>query len=242
MNFDRIEQVFKDYVDTFDWSNEKIRLKYFHTIEVANVSYELANRLNLTNEEQEVAKLIGYLHDIGRFIQMTKTNTFKDKKMDHATEGVKILFEDGLIRNFITEDKYDEIIKKAVNNHNKYEIIDEVNNKELLFANIIRDCDKIDIFRVCSTEYKYKMENIPSSKVLECFDKEVSVKLTDIKNKSDSTLCILAFIYDFNYKESIDLLNEKGYYIDFINSVEVSEQNVETFNKIKKKVLKKLEV
>lgn len=242
MNFEKIEQVFRDYVDTFDWSNENIRLKYFHTIQVANISYEVAKRLNLSTEEKDLAKLIGYLHDIGRFIQITKTNTFKDKTMDHAEEGVKILFEEGLLREFILEDKYDEIIKKSVRNHNKYEIIDEVNDKELLFANIIRDSDKIDIFRVCSTENKYKMESIPSDKVLECFDKEVSVNLQNIKNKSDSTLCILAFIYDFNYKESIDLLKEKGYYIDFINSVEVSKENSETFNKIKKKVLKKLEV
>ena len=93
MDFGKIEQVFRDYVDTFDWSNENIRLKYFHTIEVANISYEVAKRLNLSSEERDLAKLIGYLHDIGRFIQVSKTNTFKDKTMDHATEGVKILFE-----------------------------------------------------------------------------------------------------------------------------------------------------
>lgn len=242
MNFWKIEQAFRNYVDTFDWSNEKIRLKYFHTIQVANISYELAERLNLSKEDRDLAKLIGYLHDIGRFVQVTKTKTFKDKTMDHAAEGVKILFEDGLIREFIETDKYDDIIKKAVGNHNKYAIVDDVNDRELLFANIIRDCDKIDIFRVCYTENKYRMEAIPSDKVLECFDKEVSINLKDVKNKSDSTLCVLAFIFDFNYKESIQLLKEKGYYVDFINSIEVSNENAETFNKIKKKVLKKLEV
>lgn len=242
MDFNKIEQVFRDYVDTFDWSNEKIRLKYFHTIEVANISYEVAKRLNLSCEERDLAKLIGYLHDIGRFIQVAKTNTFKDKIMDHATEGIKILFEEGLIREFILEDKYDEIIKKAIANHNKYQIEEGLNNQELLFAKIIRDTDKIDIFRVCTTENRYKMDGIPSGKVLECFENETSVKLQDVKNKSDSTLCVLAFIFDFNYKESIQVLKEKGYYIDFINSIEVNEENVETFNKIKKKVLKKLEV
>ena len=242
MDFEQIEKTFNNYVERFDWNNNDIRLKYFHTLQVANISYEVARRLNLSNEERDLAKLIGYLHDIGRFIQVTTTNTFKDKVMDHATEGVKILFEDGFIREFITEDKYDEIIRKAINNHNKYQIIDEVNDKELLFANIIRDSDKIDIFRVDSTLNKYKMESIPSEEVLNCFDKEVCVKLQDIKNKSDSTLCVLAFIYDFNHKESIEVLKEKGYYLDFINSIEVSSENTETFNKVKKKVLKKLEV
>ena len=160
MDFGKIEQVFRDYVDIFDWSNENIRLKYFHTIEVANISYEVAKRLNLSSEERDLAKLIGYLHDIGRFIQVSKTNTFKDKTMDHATEGVKILFEEGLIREFILDDKYDQIIEKAVRNHNKYEIIDKVNDEELMFANIIRDSDKIDIFRVDSTENKYRMKTL----------------------------------------------------------------------------------
>lgn len=242
MDFNKIGQVFKNYVDKFDWSNEKIRLKYFHTIEVANISYEVAKLLNLSDEEKDLAKLIGYLHDVGRFIQVSKINSFKDKNMDHANLGVETLFEENLIREFIKEDKYDEIIEKAVRNHNKYQIIDEMNDKELLFANIIRDSDKIDIFRVCSTEYNYKFESTPSDKVLECFDKETSVNLRDVKNKSDSILCILAFIFDFNYKESLRLLKEKGYYEDFLNSIQVNEEHRKMFDKVKKKTLKKLEI
>lgn len=242
MDFTKIEQVFKEYVDKFDWNNENIRIKYFHTLEVANNCYEIAKRLGLNDFDKDLAKLIGYLHDIGRFIQITETNTFKDKKMDHATEGVKILFEDGKIREFIKTDKYDEIIKKAVNNHNKYQITDPVNDNELLFANIIRDADKIDIFRVVANDRKYKFVDVPSDKVLESFENNESVKLSDIKNKSDSTICVLAFVNDLNYKESINLLKEKGYYIDFINSVEVNDENKKLFNKIKEKALKKIEV
>ena len=149
----RIEEVFKDYVDTFDLDNKNIKLKYFHTLEVANISYEIANLMNLSEEDKDLAKLIGYLHDIGRFVQIEKTKTFKDKNMDHADYGVKVLFEEDLIRKFIDTNKYDEIIRKAIKNHNKYEILDEVNDKEKLFANIIRDSDKIDIFRVRKIYY-----------------------------------------------------------------------------------------
>lgn len=242
MNFEHIEKVFKNYVDKFNFSDERISLKYYHTIEVANISEQIANVMGLTQEEIDLAKLIGYLHDIGRFIQIAVTNTFKDKKMDHAEEGVKKLFEEGLIREFVDTNKYDVIIRKAVNNHNKYKIIDEVNSRELLFANIIRDADKIDIFRVCAKKHEYKFEKEPSEKVLQAFEKQESVNLLDIKNKSDSTLCILAFIFDMNYKESFEILREKGYYTDFINSIKVSEENKIVFNKIKEKVLKKLEV
>ena len=49
------------------------------------------------------------------------------------------------IRKYIENDKYDEIIRKAIKNHNKFEIEKRLTEKELIFAKIIRDADKIDI-------------------------------------------------------------------------------------------------
>lgn len=242
MDFDKIEKEFKKYVDSFDWNNEKIQLKYYHTLEVADISYKIASDMGLSDEDKDLAKLIGYLHDIGRFEQVAETNSFKDKTMDHADNGVRILFEEGLIRSFIDSSKYDEIIRKAIRNHNKYKILDEVNDEEKLFANIIRDSDKIDIFRVRGLYYEDKISLSPSREVLDSIDKEEAVKLQDIKNKSDSILCVLAFIFDFNYDSSLRVLREKGYYQTLIDKIEVSSEYMELFNKIKKQVLKKLEV
>ncbi len=242
MDFNKINKIFKEYVDTFDWNNENIRLKYYHTLEVANISYEIASLMNLNDEDKNLAKLIGYLHDIGRFEQVTETNSFKDKTMDHADNGVEILFRKGLIKKFIDTNKYDEIIRKAVRNHNKLEILDPVNKREELFANIIRDSDKIDIFRVRTLYYDDEIDLLPSKEVLDCFDTERPIKLSDIKNKSDSVLCVLAFIFDFNYKESLKVLKEKGYYEQLINKIKVNEEHRELFNKVKQKTLRKLEV
>ena len=242
MDFNLIDSEFKKYVSNFNFDDEKISLKYYHTLEVANICYEVAEALGLSEEDKDLAKLIGYLHDIGRFEQVATTNSFKDKVVDHADNGVRLLFEEGLIRRFIQEDKYDEIIKKAVRNHNKYKILDSVNDREKLFANIIRDSDKIDIFRVRTKYYHNEMKVVPSIKVVEEVKKEHSINLNDIKNKSDSLLCVMAFIFDFNYKESIKVLNNKGYYSDFLNSIEVSEENKDIFKEIKEQLLKKLEV
>lgn len=242
MDFNLIDSEFKKYVSNFNFDDEKISLKYYHTLEVANICYEVAEALGLSKEDKDLAKLIGYLHDIGRFEQVATTNSFKDKVVDHADNGVRLLFEEGLIRRFIQEDKYDEIIKKAVRNHNKYKILDSVNDREKLFANIIRDSDKIDIFRVRTKYYHNEMKVVPSIKVVEEVKKEHSINLNDIKNKSDSLLCVMAFIFDFNYKESIQILKKKGYYSNFLNSIEVSKDNEAIFKEIKEKLLKKLEV
>lgn len=242
LDFNLIDSEFKKYVSNFNFDDEKISLKYYHTLEVANICYEVAESLGLSNEDKDLAKLIGYLHDIGRFEQVATTNSFKDKELDHADNGVRLLFEEGLIRRFIQEDKYDEIIKKAVRNHNKYKILDSVNDREELFANIIRDSDKIDIFRVRTKYYHNEMKLVPTSKIVEEVKQGHLINLNDIKNKSDSILCVMAFIFDFNYKESLRVLKKKGYYNDFLNSIEVSEENKDIFNEIKEQLLKKLEV
>lgn len=242
MDFDKIHKAFTDYVNHFDMDNKNISLKYHHTIEVSNVCYEIANLLGLTDEEKDLAKLIGYLHDIGRFEQVTTTNSFKDSIMDHADNGVRLLFDEGLIRSFIEDDKYDEIIKKAVKNHNKLAIIDEVNDKERLFCNIIRDADKVDIFRVRRIYYENKVIEEVNEKVIECFEKRQLVEIKDVKNKADAILCNLAFVFDLNYNESKIILNKKGYYPELVDSIEVSDNNLEIFNKIKKIVYEELEV
>lgn len=242
MDFDRIHKVFTDYVNTFDMNDKNISLKYYHTLEVSDICYKIASSLGLNEEQKELAKLIGYLHDIGRFEQLAKTNSFKDSIMDHADNGVKLLFEEGLIRSFIEDDKYDEILEKAVRNHNKLEIIDLVTDREKLFCNIIRDADKIDIFRVRRVFYNNDlMENI-SGEIVTCFEEERPIKIKDVKTKSDSILCVLAFVFDLNYEESIKILNETGYYRELINSMEASKENLEIFNKIKKKVYRKLDI
>ena len=48
----------------------------------------------------------------------------------------------------IFTEQYDCIIYKAINNHNKFEIERGLSERELLHCKIIRDADKLDIFRV----------------------------------------------------------------------------------------------
>ena len=88
----------------------------------------IARELNLTEEEVNLAMLIGLFHDIGRFEQVRLYDTFSDKDtgLDHAAYSVKVLYEDGLIDKFIDTHEYDNIIKKAVFYHNKKVIGEEV--------------------------------------------------------------------------------------------------------------------
>lgn len=106
------KQVFNDYVKKFDREDGSILLKITHTYHVVDLSEYIAKEQGLDEENVALAKLIALLHDIGRFKQVTLLRNFSDKGFDHADYGVKILFEENLIRKFIPTNKYDEIIKK----------------------------------------------------------------------------------------------------------------------------------
>ena len=148
MKFELAEKSFREYLKKYDTNDGSIALKIKHTYEVVKKSEYIAKGLRLDKENIELAKTIALLHDIGRFEQIKEFGEFNDKKIEHAEFGVKVLFDNGLIRNFINEDKYDNIIYKAIYNHNKYKVEENLNEKELLQCKIIRDADKLDNFRV----------------------------------------------------------------------------------------------
>ena len=135
---------FLKYTEKYDLEDENIQRKKEHSLRVMNISETIARKLNLSEEEIQLSTLIGLLHDIARFEQYKRYQTFKDSNsFDHGNYALKILNRD--IRKYIEQDDYDEIIRKAIKNHNKFIIEDELTKKEELFAKIIRDADKIDI-------------------------------------------------------------------------------------------------
>ena len=146
------KQAFENYLDEYDRKDDKIRLKIVHTYCVVNAAEEIAIRMHLREEDVQLAKIIGLLHDIGRFEQIRLYHTFVDRKsVNHGELGAKILFEDGLIRNFIETDEFDEIIKIAIINHNRGRIEEGLTERQLLHAKLVRDADKTDIFYILLT-------------------------------------------------------------------------------------------
>ena len=137
---------FMKYTNNYDIENENIERKIYHSLRVMEISKKISTNMGLENEKIELATLIGLLHDIGRFEQFKIYQTYSDlESIDHGDLGADILKQNNFIRNFIKEAKYDEIILKSVQNHNKYKIADDLNKEEKLFCKIVRDADKIDI-------------------------------------------------------------------------------------------------
>ena len=207
-------KAFDNYVKKYDIGDEKIKLKIDHTYRVCELCEKIALSLNLGNEEVDIAWLTGLLHDIGRFEQARLYNTFNDSKsVDHAFLGCKLLFEDGLIRKFVDDDSYDEIIRKAIYNHNKYEI-GVCNDMEMLHSKIIRDADKIDIMNLVVNlgEIKLSDDNLGvSKKVDESFRNHLSISHKDKLARNDSIIMMLAFVFDLNFDYSYRYYKDNNY-------------------------------
>ncbi len=213
VDFLKAENEMKKYVSEFDLNNENIKRKIKHTYSVVNTSEMLAKGLNLEVEDIELAKLIALLHDIGRFEQLKRYNSYLDYlTVDHGDLGAQILLENDYIRKFIETDKYDDIIIKAIKNHNKYEINEkDFNERELLHAKLIRDSDKIDNFYIkINRDVILTDEDIISEKVFDCVKNKRKVLNSDRKSELDIRVSIIGWIYDLNFNCSFELVKKEN--------------------------------
>lgn len=243
----KAKEAFKEYVKEYNPEDGKIALKIGHTYRTAEVAKNIAISLKLDDEDIKLAELIGLLHDIGRFEQLRRYNTYSDKNsINHGEFGVSLLFEEGLIRKFIEEESYDNIIKKAIFNHNRKEIEDNLTDRELLHSKIIRDADKTDIFNFLVED---KIENIYCVKdmsneiitpeVMEMFlSKSHIVDYAKMKSPIDNMVAHFAYVFDFNYNYGLEIIKEKGCLEKLFNKVEFKNQKTKEEMEIVYKISK----
>ena len=143
------KQEFEKYLDEYDREDEQIRLKIVHTYGVVKYAGEIARKMECSGEDVELAELIGLLHDIGRFEQIRRFHSFEPGTMDHAVFGAELLFgEEKLIRRFVEDDKFDELIDAAIRKHSDFKLEGIHDARTLFHAKLIRDADKLDNCRV----------------------------------------------------------------------------------------------
>lgn len=232
---------FKEYVKAYNPEDEKIKLKIAHIERVATNARKIAETLNLSKEDTELAELIGLLHDIGRFEQVRIYHTFVDKdSINHGEYGVNILFEQGLIRKFIKEDKYDKIIKLAILNHNRAEIEEGLTERENLHAQIIRDADKMDIFYVLTVGDKKAIwekadlsDDKISDEIYREFMEDKYINYKERKSSADILVSHFAYVYDLNFRETIQIVKENNYLEKLYKRFTFNDpETMERYNKV----------
>lgn len=242
-----ILDTFKSYVDGFCGIGPGVNLKYAHSLRVAALSERIAQSLSMEKEDIDLAWLIGILHDIGRFEQLRRYQTFFDyRSMDHAKYGVHVLFEEGHIKDFIASSEENDVIRAAIGEHNVYEVRGNSSKRELHFARLIRDADKLDIFRVY-VMYREKNINVWNVDWSDLEKQSISDSVMAqararrlVKTQSKATFMdfyvgALCFYFDLNFPISRKIAWEEGNYaklLDFHSQNPESEQKLDEIREL----------
>lgn len=244
INLKQCKEVFLNHLEQYeDKTTIGFDLKVKHTFRVMKISKELCKKLNLSKEESKLAQVVALLHDIGRFEEIRYNKKLDNAKYDHATVGVDLLFKENVIDKFNIEKKYYNIIEVAVYNHSRKSIPEGLNKEELLQTKIIRDADKLDNFILkirgkIDSCFPGNIKNIEevnnsliSDKVYKSIMNRECVDVHDRETKLDLFICVLGFIYDLNFIESLEIVKEKNY----INRI------IDRFNYTNSDTLEKME-
>ena len=207
---------FDTYTKQFDLDNPRLSYKYFHSIRVMDNMVMLAKSMHLSAKDIELAKYIGLFHDLGRFEQYTKYESFNDHNLDHGTYAADYLKENHILKRYNIDASDYEVVYKAIHEHNKFMISEDLNERELLFTKMIRDADKLDILYALGNE-KIKPilreDDGPISKeVAEQFFNEQIIKNHPESSKNEQLITVFGFIYDIDFPVTYELIKTNDYY------------------------------
>lgn len=248
MKIDRtkIKKAFAEYVRKYDETDDKIRLKIEHTYRVANLCEVIAESIHLTQNECDIAWLTGMLHDVGRFEQLRRYGTFVDSiSIDHAQFGAKLLFEEGLIREFIEDASEDTLLRNAVYYHSVFELPKDLDERTKVFCDILRDADKIDIMKVnidypLEEIYNVTTQELKSSQVspevMQSFEEEKTTLRALKKTAVDYVAGHLSLVYGLVYPKSRQIIMDNGYLERLLHFQSDNPVTKEQFEQIKERV------
>ena len=212
-----------------------IRLKEIHTGYVTANARALAKHLGCNAHDTALAEIIGLFHDVGRFRQYAVYQTFNDSASeDHAALGLKVLAEDvNFLERLAPADA--DVVRFAIQYHNKKEIVPTEDRRKLFFARLIRDADKLDIYRVLlpflTPDGAEKEPNfVPSDAAQEVgpdfIADFVAGRQADyyrLRTHGDRKIVRLLWIYDINFAWTLRRIVERGYVDAFIESLPAQE-------------------
>lgn len=276
INREHIKKTFQEYTDRYDSTNPKIKLKIDHTYRVADLCEQIAQSLELSAAEVDLAWLSGMLHDVGRFEQLRRYNTFSDaQSIDHARFAVELLYDEGLIADYVPEISTTELVASArtwrsmegvneshtaqsedmplsdilqtlriaIGEHSAYRIQKGLDERTRMFCQILRDADKVDIFRViCDTPmeevYGFQTKDILRSaitpEVMQAFYEHHAVLRKLKKCPADYIVAHGSLTFELVYPESLRIAKEQGYLKQMMSFQSENPDTAEIFEDLRK--------
>jgi hypothetical protein len=228
MEAEQVEKLkvwFTDYVAEFygddDFVNTNLKLKEDHSRRVCQQMRYLTDAIGLDGNQKTSAEAIAILHDIGRFRQFSQYRTYKDiDSVDHVKLSIEVINETGILADL--EVGENRLIKKAIEYHGVIELPAGLNGDILVFAQLIRDADKLDIYCLANQYYKAgnddpfysqlerEYPDLPeiSGEVLDDILNERRIDYKALRTLNDFKIMQLGWVYDINFKAAFERIRQ----------------------------------
>jgi len=218
---------FSDYVAGFYTDtvadNRNIRLKEKHTERVCRNIVMLGKALGLSDRKIILAETMGLFHDLGRFRQYATYGTFNDRiSVNHARLGIRQMALHRVLSGYARDEK--RLIAKAIAYHNAAEVTADEDEETLFFIRLLRDADKLDIWKVFIDYYQNRGKNpnpvveigLPdepacSPKIVSALNQERFARVEDLKTLNDFKLLQISWVFDLNFTPSFQVVQRLGY-------------------------------
>lgn len=242
-------EYFTNYVNSFknltEEQKKNFTIKKDHSFRVAENSILLAKSLKLNLMDTKIAWLAGLFHDLGRFNQLVDHNTFNDSmSFNHAEQSVEILKQQSSLKQLGCDDE--ELIYVAIQLHNQRELPKKISERELLFAQLLRDADKLDILKVL-TDYYTNRNSTPNHTLTWELPKgnDISaavrknilsgklVSKNDVVSEMDVKIMQLSWVYDINFKLSFEFILTMRYLEKIYNSLPKTDSVINIYRTVK---------
>ena len=226
-DLDTFKDWFSEYTRTFYTDNAEDRrnidLKVRHTSFVCENIVEIAKEEHLSDNDLRLAETAALFHDLGRFLQYSRYKTFRDSiSVNHGRLGAEILDKENILRPLPLHEQ--QVIINTVRFHNAFKVPSFEDQQNVLFLKLIRDADKLDIWRVFAEYYQSPedeqayavglgLPDLPdySKAVLSCLYEKKLATLSGLKTLNDFKLMQLSWVYDLNFRRSFRLMEERAY-------------------------------
>jgi hypothetical protein len=226
-NLIQIRSWFTEYCSSF-YSEEVEDQRHFllkeeHTHNVCANIIRIATDEGLDDDRLLLAEAVALLHDVGRFEQYHQFRTFRDSiSVDHAALGAEIIREIDLLADLFPHER--DVVNHAVETHNAFHIPKKFQGDTHYYLQLLRDADKLDIWRVFCENYEQPVEK--RSAVVELDFPDLPQCSPDVLNKvahrelvhlsqaltlSDFKLLQLSWVYDLSFTESFRIVAERDF-------------------------------
>lgn len=199
-----------------------LALKLDHTRQVAANAREIAQQLEWPAHAIRLGEALGWLHDVGRFAQFAEFGHYHDAtSFNHGWRGAEIVADSGLLASLPSVSQ--ACLLDGIRHHNAKTLPAQIAASSLPYLKLIRDADKLDIFRVVIEGLKrdgfqelaamwphIDLHGPINPRLLHEIRANQQADLIHVRSLADFLVLQASWMFTLNYAPSAQLAQERG--------------------------------